>query len=328
MRNFALLVGVLGLAVGAVAADKKKPIKALMIAGGCCHDYPKQKNIVSKGISARANVTWTIVEESKSRAHKISVYKDDSWADGFDVVVHNECFGGVKDAEFVERIKRYKCVSATFRMNVALSELPDFRCVPGTSLQPHHQSGIVIGPSMEYLERAYDDARRFGWSREPVVEMLIPSTVDATLAPDGKHVASLFCQHFDPVLPEGRTWDDARIEAADCIIDTVTRHAPNFRSSILATMILSPTDLERKFGLVGGDIFHGELSLSQLYSARPLLGHGDYRGPLGGLYMCGSGTHPGGGVTGIPGHNAAREILRDRRRPWLRPKPARTANRG
>jgi phytoene dehydrogenase-like protein len=161
------------------------------------------------------------------------------------------------------------------------------------------------------MERAWLDARRDGWSREPVVEMLIPSTLDDSLAPPGQHVASLFCQQFAPELPEGASWDDHRETVADLVIDTVTRYAPNFRDSVLGRLVLTPTDLERRFGLVGGDIFHGALSLDQLYSARPVLGHGDYRGPLRALYMCGSGTHPGGGVTGVPGHNAAREILRD-----------------
>jgi phytoene dehydrogenase-like protein len=219
------------------------------------------------------------------------------------------------DPEFHGRIRRYRCASGTLRMNVALSELPRFDCLPGAGMQPGHQSGIVIAPSLQYMEQAWLDARQHGWSRRPVVEMMIPSTMDASLAPDGQHVASLFCQHFAPQLPDGRAWDDHAQEAADCVIDTVTEYAPNFRASILGRMVLTPVDLERKFGLIGGDIFHGSLGLDQLFSARPVLGYGAYRGPLRGLYMCGSGTHPGGGVTGAPGHNAAREILRDLRRP-------------
>ncbi len=215
------------------------------------------------------------------------------------------------DEDFRQRMQRYLCASATFRMNVALSELPDFSCLPGRDLQPHHQSGIVIAPSLDYLDRAHTDARRLGWSREPFVELLIPSTVDDTLAPPGQHVASLFCQHFNPKLPDGRSWDTVREAVADQIIETVNRHAPNFKASVLGRMILSPLDLERKLGLVGGDIFHGALRLNQLFSARPLLGHADYRAPIRGLYLCGSGAHPGGGVSGIPGHNAAREIIRD-----------------
>jgi phytoene dehydrogenase-like protein len=162
------------------------------------------------------------------------------------------------------------------------------------------------------MDRAYLDAKRDGWSREPIVEMLIPSTVDDSLAPMGQHVASLFCQQFAPVLPEGRSWDNERETAADLIIDTVTRWAPNFKASIIARQIHSPLDLERKFGLSGGDIMHGAMSLDQLWAARPILGNAAYRGPITGLYMCGAGTHPGGGVTGAPGHNAARAILADR----------------
>jgi len=158
------------------------------------------------------------------------------------------------------------------------------------------------------------DPATLGFAREPVVEMLIPSTVDDSLAPKGRHVASLFCQHFNPTLPDGKTWDDTREAAADAIVDTVTRNAPNFKKSILARQILSPLDLERDFGLLGGDIFHGALTLDQLYTARPLLGYADYRTPVRGLYLCASGAHPGGGVTGAPGHNAAREMLRDLRR--------------
>jgi phytoene dehydrogenase-like protein len=164
------------------------------------------------------------------------------------------------------------------------------------------------------MERAYFDARQGGWSREPIIELLIPSLVDSSLAPPGKHVASLFCQHANPRLPDGRSWDEVRDQVADLMLDTVERYAPGFRASVIARRVLSPLDLEREFGLSGGDIFHGALALDQLFSARPVLGHGDYRGPLKGLYMCGAGTHPGGGVTGVPGHNAAREILRDARR--------------
>jgi phytoene dehydrogenase-like protein len=218
---------------------------------------------------------------------------------------------GLLDAEFRSRIERWRCASGTFRMNVALAELPDFSCAPGKQPQPHHSSGIIIAPSLGYMERAYFDARTQGYAREPIVEMLIPSTVDTSLAPQGKHVASLFCQHFDPVLPGGNSWDDAKDSAADAVVETVNRFAPNFRASILARKILSPLDLERDFGLIGGDIFHGALTLDQLFSARPVLGYADYRSPVRGLYLCGAGAHPGGGVTGAPGHNAAREILRD-----------------
>lgn len=210
------------------------------------------------------------------------------------------------------RIAGYRCGSGTFRMNVALSELPDFNAASGTALQPHHQSGILIGHSLDYFEQAYFDtksrAHNPGWARRPVVELVISSTLDDTLAPPGAHVASLFCQHVHPHMDD---WDAHRDEVAKLMIDTVDAHAPNFARSVIAHEALTPLDLERRFGLVGGDIFHGALGIDQLFAARPLLGQGAYRGALPGLYLCGAGSHPGGGVTGLPGRNAAREILRD-----------------
>ena len=221
---------------------------------------------------------------------------------------------GAIDEEIRTRMRRYRCGSASFRMNVALSELPDFSCAQGKTAHPHHGAGIIMAPSLAYMDRAHADARAHGWSREPIVEMLIPSVLDDSLAPPGRHVASLFCQHFNPQLAEGRSWADHRDVAADLIIDTVNRYAPNFKASVIGRQVLSPLDLENIFGLSNGDIMHGSLGLDQIFSARPLLGHADYRTPVKGLYLCGSGAHPGGGVTGAPGYNAAREILRDLRR--------------
>jgi phytoene dehydrogenase-like protein len=212
---------------------------------------------------------------------------------------------------FLNRIKNWRNASGTFRMNVALSALPSFTALPGEG--DHLTAGIIIGPSLGYMDRAWQDARAHGWSREPVVEVLIPSTLDDTLCPQGQHVASLFCQHVAPQLSDGRSWDDHRDEVADLMIATVDKFAPGFAASVMGRQILSPLDLERQFGLLGGDIFHGALTLNQLFSARPMLGHADYRGPLKALYHCGSGAHPGGGVTGAPGHNAARVILADHR---------------
>jgi phytoene dehydrogenase-like protein len=218
---------------------------------------------------------------------------------------------GALAPEFLTRMRRWRNGSGTFRMNVALSSLPSFTALPGDG--DHLTAGIILAPSLAYMDRAFADAREQGWSREPVVEVLIPSTLDSSLAPEGAHVASLFCQHVAPELPDGKSWDDHREEVADLMIATVDRFAPGFAKSVVGRQILSPLDLERQFGLLGGDIFHGALSLNQLFSARPMLGHADYRGPLRGLYHCGSGAHPGGGVTGAPGHNAARAILADHR---------------
>ncbi|MBN1238433.1 MAG: NAD(P)/FAD-dependent oxidoreductase [Gammaproteobacteria bacterium] len=222
-------------------------------------------------------------------------------------------------ADFRERIRHWRSESASFRANVALAELPDFSCLPGTAPAEHHAAGILITPGLDYLDRAWLDARRDGYSAAPVVELLIPSTIDDSLAPAGAHVASLFCQHFRRRLPDGadpasaeREWtDDDRRRALDRVIDTVSRYAPNFRRSIVAAEALSPKDLEDRFGLIGGDIFHGALDLDQLYWTRPAWGHAQYRTPLPHVYLCASGAHPGGGVSGAPGYNAAQVMLRD-----------------
>jgi len=220
-------------------------------------------------------------------------------------------------AGFRERMERWRCGSGTFRMNVALSRLPQFTALPEAG--DHLTAGIILAPSLAYMDRAFTDARSLGWSREPIIEMLIPSTLDDSLAPRGAHVASLFCQHVAPQLPGGVSWDDRRDAVADHMIATVERYAPGFAASVVGRQILSPLDLEREFGLLGGDIFHGAMALDQLFSARPMLGYADYRGPVAGLYHCGAGAHPGGGVTGAPGHNAARVILSDLRRRLFRP---------
>jgi phytoene dehydrogenase-like protein len=211
--------------------------------------------------------------------------------------------------DFARRMRNYRNGSGTFRMNVALDSLPKFTCLENQdrATADHLTGGIVIGPTMAYLDKSYRDAREYGWSKEPLVEMLIPSLVDDSLAPEGQHVASLFCQQFDPDVD----WDEHRDTAAEQILDQVEKYAPGFKASIVGRQVLSPLDLERKFALSRGDIMHGALNIDQMFSARPVMGHGDYRAPIKGLYMCGAGTHPGGGVTGAPGHNAAREILRD-----------------
>jgi len=218
---------------------------------------------------------------------------------------------GAVDADIAARMNGWKCESATFRMNVALAELPKFTVLPKKG--NHLTAGIIMAPSLEYMHRAWLQAETDGWARQPIIEMLLPSTLDPGLAPKGKHVASLFCQHFRFDLGSGRSWDKERDKAADAIIATVDAHAPGFTASVLGRQIHSPLDLERRFGLIGGDIFHGKMGIDQLFSARPMIGHADYRMPLKGLYLCGSGAHPGGGVTGAPGHNAARAVIADNR---------------
>ena len=204
------------------------------------------------------------------------------------------------------RMRRWKAGSGTFRMNVALASLPNFSALPGNAIGDHHTSGIILAPSLGYMDQAFRDVAEHGFSRAPIVEVLIPSTLDDSLAPPGAHVASLFCQHVSPDLP-----DEKRDQVADLMIDTVDAYAPGFRSSVVGRQVLSPRDLANMFGLPNGDIFHGALSHDQVFSARPIWGHADHRMPLAGLYLCGSGAHPGGGVTGAPGHNAAAAVIAD-----------------
>jgi phytoene dehydrogenase-like protein len=209
------------------------------------------------------------------------------------------------------RIDAYRSHSATLRMNVALSELPRISSMAGRD-DFHFLGAIEVCPSLDYLRRAHRDALDGGWSRRPVISMQIPSTQDDSLAPAGGHVASLFCQHFQRHLPDGGSWDAVREQVADLVIDTIDAYAPNFKASVVGRQIKTPLDIERDLNMVGGDIFHGALHLDQFYAMRPVPGHAGYRMPTRGVYLCGSGAHPGGGVSGLPGHNAARAILRDR----------------
>ena len=266
-------------------------------------------------ISTKTSVSKVLIENNKATGVKIddgSIIHSDKVVSNlnpkllFSKLVNKEDV----DKEYLRKILNYKCGSGTFRMNVALSELPDFNCLSGKDVCEHHKSGIVIAPSLTYMDKAFTDAKQYGWSKNPIVEMLIPSTVDSSLAPKGKHVASLFCQQFAPTLPDNRSWHDEKDNAANTIIETVNRFAPNFKDSILGMSILSPLDLEEKLGLVGGDIMHGVMSLDQMWAARPVFNYGDYKTPVKNLFICGSGTHPGGGVTGLPGKNSSREILK------------------
>ncbi len=299
--------GVWGHALGGMGAISDAVARAARAAGAEIETgAPVRAVIVEKGRAAGV----TLEDGRAIRAGTVAANVNPKLL--YDRMVPKD----VVAADFAARMARWRCGSGTFRMNVALSRLPSFAALPGSAPADHHSSGIILAPSLAYMDRAYHDARAHGWSREPVIEMLIPSTLDDSLAPKGAHVASLFCQHVAPELPEGRSWDNHREEVADLMIATVERYAPGFKDSVIARQALSPLDLESVFGLTGGDIFHGALSLDQLFSARPMLGYADYRSPLPGLYHCGAGAHPGGGVTGAPGHNAAKAILSDRR--WRR----------
>lgn len=221
--------------------------------------------------------------------------------------------GGSLPADFRRAVRRIDYSSASLKINLAVSELPDFQCLPGRDDPgPQHRGTIHIGHGMEYLERAYDDAKYGRPSQRPVIEMTIPTSVDHTIAPSGHQILSLFVQYAPYHLADG-TWDEIKDEFADRCIAEIARYAPNVPASIVHRQILSPLDLERTFGLTGGNIFQGAMSLHQLFNLRPVPGWSDYRTPIKGLYLCGSAAHPGGGVTGACGKNAAAEILRDGR---------------
>ena len=211
--------------------------------------------------------------------------------------------------EFVGAIRRFRSEGTSLKINLALDGLPDFRALPGTP-GPQHRATMHICPSVEYVERAWDDAKYGRPSERPMLELTIPTMYDPSLAPEGKHIMGIFLQYAPYRLRES-DWDSTRDGFADRVINLIEEYAPNIKSIVLNRQVITPLDMERTFGLTGGNIFHGEMSLDQMFVMRPVAGWARYRTPIRGLYLCGSGTHPGGGVTGAPGHNAAREILRD-----------------
>jgi phytoene dehydrogenase-like protein len=216
-------------------------------------------------------------------------------------------------ADFLAAVDRINYESASLKINVALSELPNFLACPGAEPGPQHRGTIHVCPDLDYIEHAYDDAKYGRPSERPVLECTIPSVVDETVAPRGRHLMSMFVQYAPYALRE-KSWDDLREEFADRCFALLDEYAPNFSRSVLARQVLTPLDLERTFNLTGGNIFQGAMVPSQLFAFRPVPGHAGYRTPVRGLYLCGAAAHPGGGVMGIPGRNAAREILRRRRR--------------
>ena len=209
--------------------------------------------------------------------------------------------------EFRDQVKRYKYRGSSGKVNLALDGLPDFTCLPG---EGHHLRGAIsISPSVDYMERAYDDAKYGNYSRRPYIDMVIPSLTDPSIAPPGKHVMSCFVQYAPYKLKEG-TWDEKREAFGDNVIDTIAEFAPNLKNIIVGRQVVTPLDLEREFGLTEGNIFQGELSLEQLFFLRPVPGWAQYKTPIKNLWMCGSATHPGGGIMGAPGRLAALEILK------------------
>ena len=219
----------------------------------------------------------------------------------------------VLPAQFLAAVDRISYESASLKINVALSELPNFLARPGVVPGPQHRGTIHVCPDLDYIEHAYDDAKYGRPSERPVLECTIPSVVDETVAPRGRHLMSMFVQ-YAPYALRDKSWDDLREEFADRCFALLDEYAPNFSRSVLARQVLTPLDLERTFNLTGGNIFQGAMTPNQLFAFRPVPGHAGYRTPVRGLYLCGAAAHPGGGVMGIPGRNAAREILRSRRR--------------
>jgi phytoene dehydrogenase-like protein len=216
--------------------------------------------------------------------------------------------GNIPD-DFLDGVKRYKYRGSSGKVNMALDALPDFKCMPGPGA--HLRGAMSISPSVEYMERAYDDAKYGNFSRHPYIDMVIPSLTDPSVAPPGKHVLSCFVQYAPYKLRPGLNWDDQKEAFGDAVVNTIAEYAPNIKNIILHRQVVTPLDLEREFGLTEGNIFQGELSLEQLFFLRPVPGYAQFRTPIKNLYMCGSATHPGGGIMGAPGRLAAVEILKD-----------------
>ena len=210
--------------------------------------------------------------------------------------------------EFADRIRNFRCEGTSCKINLALNGLPSFKALPGAPAA-QHKATMHICPSVDYVERAWDDAKYGRPSQSPMLEMTVPTMYDPSLAPAGRHVMGIFLQYTPYTLSEGN-WDDLREPLAERVFDVIEEYAPGFRSLVEHKQVLTPLDLERRFGITGGNIFHGEMSLDQMFAMRPVPGAARYRTPIRGLWLCGSGTHPGGGVMGAPGYNAAREILK------------------
>ena len=269
----------------------------------------------SHGTQIRTNASVSRIEVRAGRAHSVVLEGGEEIEAG--IIASNldpkRTFLGLIDAkelppEFTERIRTFRSEGTSCKINLALNGLPNFRALPGAPA-PQHKATMHICPSVEYVERAWDDAKYGRPSQSPLLEMTVPTMYDSTLAPPGKHVMGIFLQYAPYTLAEG-TWDELREPFADRVFDIIDEYAPGFRSLIEHKQVLTPLDLERRFGITGGNIFHGEMSLDQMFVMRPAPGAARYRTPINGLFLCGSGAHPGGGVMGAPGYNAAREMLK------------------
>ncbi len=291
-----------GLARGGMGAVSEAIASAARAHGAeICTESPISQILIEGG-QARG----VVLEDGSERRAKIVVSSLDPHRTFIRMVGEQYL-----DSDFVAGIQRFKFRGSSGKVNLALDTAPEFACMPGKG--PHLQGSVAIAPSVEYLETAYDEAKYGRFSSRPFLDIVMPSFSDPTVAPPGKHVMSIFVQ-YAPYHLEGADWPSQREAFGDTVIDTLAEYVPNIKDIILHRQVLSPWDLEQQFGLTEGNIFHGELSLEQLFFNRPVPGWANYRTPIGRLYLCGSGAHPGGGVMGAPGHNAAKEILRDLRR--------------
>jgi phytoene dehydrogenase-like protein len=267
------------------------------------------------GAEVRTNTTVAKVLVKEGRAYAVALENGDeieagAIASNLDpkVTFLKLLEDGALEPEFLAGIRRFRIEGTSAKINLALSGLPEFAAYPGAP-GPHHRATMHICPNIEYVERAWDDAKYGRPSERPLLELTIPTMYDASLAPPGRHIMGIFLQYAPYTLREG-TWDELREPFGDRVIGLIEEYVPNIRSIIEARQVLTPLDLERRFGITGGNIFHGEMSLDQMFVMRPVAGWARYRTPVRGLFLCGSGAHPGGGVMGAPGYNCAREMLK------------------
>jgi phytoene dehydrogenase-like protein len=269
----------------------------------------------SRGVEIRTNAGVKQVRVQNGRVTGVVLENGDEISTGIvasNLTPHSTFLSLVESrelpADFLASIRKYRSEGTSCKINLALNGLPNFLALPGTN-GPQHRATMHICPSIEYVERAWDDAKYGRPSQSPLLELTVPTLYDPSLAPPGKHIMGIFLQYAPYTLRES-TWDELREPFAYRVFDLIEEYAPGFRSLIEHQQVLTPLDLERRFGLTGGNIFHGEMSVDQMFVMRPVAGCARYRTPIPGLYLCGSGTHPGGGVMGAPGYNAAREILK------------------
>ena len=293
-----------GFARGGTGAISNAIAEAAREAGAEIHTSAPIERVIVKG----GRATGVALADGREIAARVVCSSLDPRRTFFQMVGEKEL-----PSDFAEDIRRYKFRGSSGKVNLALDALPDFRALPGAG--PHLRGAVSISPSIGYMERAYDEAKYGRFSRRPYIDMVIPSLTDPSVAPPGKHVMSCFVQYapYHLKTPDGKpgNWDEEREAFGDAVIDAIAEHAPNIREVIRHRQVLTPLDLEREFGLTEGNIFHGELTLEQLFFLRPAPGWAQYRTPIRNLYLCGSGSHPGGGIMGAPGKNGALAVLED-----------------